>query len=559
MVGEAVKGFKFDPGGIGAIFKSHRLRVPTFQREYAWTKDEVLQLFTDLNRAKSEHTDHFLGTIVTISKGTNDPLEIVDGQQRLTTTAILILAIREMQAELGQPPEVIQSINNDYLGSFDRKKGGTIPKLVLNIDDNDFFSGLVSGVVLPTTRESHERLNTAYNEARKFVRTLIRPFSDQDKADVLNDWLDFIEHGASVILVRTDNAAKAFKMFETLNDRGLKTSQADLVKSYLFGEAGDRIAESQARWSSMKDNLEEIADEDRAINYLRHALIATQQFVRSDEIYETVQSSVRGESNASRFINSLETLSRVYVATFLPSAEFWTGHSAATARALAVFNRFNVKPMRPLVLALANAFSIPEFQKAIHLLASLSVRLVLAGRTRTGTIETTFGEAAVAVFEGAIHDTKGLKQALRPVMISDSDFRQEFSNARVSNASLARYYLQALEAAHADETEPWYIENDDPAVMTLEHVLPQNTNRAWEGIDPDHQKMLVRRLGNLCIMNKSGNEALANKSFAEKRAALSSARYSLTAMIGSYDRWGPEEIADRQLKLADLAVRAWPI
>lgn len=559
MVGEAVKGFKFDPLGIGGIFKLHRLKVPTFQREYAWEEYEVEQLFTDLNRAKTEHTDHFLGTIVTISKGTHEPLEIVDGQQRLTTTALLITAIREVQAELGQPPAVIESINNDYLSSFDRKRGGSVPKLILNIDDNEYFAGIVGGVIPDATRESHDRLYRAHQEARKFVHGLLRTYSDADKPTILNDWLDFIEHGASVILVRTDNAAKAFKMFETLNDRGLKTSQADLVKSYLFGEAGERIGEAQARWSSMKDNLEAIGDDDRAINYLRHVLIATKKFVRADEIYETVQGSVRGEANASGFLTSLETLSRVYIATFQPSSEFWAGYSASALKGLTVFNRFNLKPIRPLVMALAHAFSPAEFEKAIQLLASLSVRLVIASKTRSGTIELTFADAALRVFEKTVSDAKALKAILANVTVSDGDFRQEFSAARVSNAGLARYYLRALEAANASEAEPWYVENEDAAVMTLEHIVPQNPAGPWEGLDVDQQKALVKRLGNLCIMNKSGNEALANKPFAEKRSALGGAPYALTSMVADYEKWDAIAIEERQAKLADLALQAWPI
>ena len=76
-----------------------------------------------------------------------------------------------------------------------------------------------------------------------------------------------------MVLLQAQNASQAFKMFETLNDRGMKTNQADLVKSYLFGQSGSRINESIARWSSIRDNVEEVSDDDRLINFLRHAFI----------------------------------------------------------------------------------------------------------------------------------------------------------------------------------------------------------------------------------------------------------------------------------------------
>lgn len=558
MVGEGAKGFVFEPGGIGAIFKSNRLKVPTFQREYAWEDEQVDQLLNDLNRAKSEHTDHFLGTIVTISKGPHEPLEIVDGQQRLTTTSLLVTAIREVMAELGQSNQVVESINSDFLSRFDRKAGGPVPKLTLNLDDNEFFSAIVSGVFLEPTRESHHRLLAAHTRAKKFVRRIVSGFSEADRANVLNDWLEFIEHEASVILVKTDHASKAFKMFETLNDRGLKTSQADLVKSYLFGEANDRVSEAQSRWSSMKDNLEEIADDDRAINFLRHALIATKQFVRAEEIYSTIQKDIKGEINASAFMSSLESLSRLYVATFQPSSEHWRGHPISTSKALEVFNKFDLRPIRPLLLSLAIRFTPKEFSAAVQLLVSISVRLVIAGRTRSGSLEQAFASAALRVHDNKIVTTKELKAALQNVIIPDQDFRTEFENARVSNANLARYYLTALEAARAGEQEPWHVLNEDPSVITLEHVMPQNPSIDW-GYDEETRKLFTKRIGNLCLLQKSGNEAVGNKAFDQKRNSFAASPYGVTSMIATEPTWTPGAIERRQRILAQLALKAWPI
>lgn len=559
MASATSKGFKFDPGGIGAIFKAHRLTVPPYQREYAWEKEQVDQLFADLYRAKSEHSDHFLGTIVTIDKGEREPLQIVDGQQRLTTTSLLITAIRNFQQDLGQTEKEIESINADYLMKWERQERSDVLRLTLNIDDSEFFAGIVTSKPIKATRESHERIQVAFNHARAFVRQITGGFADKDKSDALNDWLSFIEHEASVILVRTDNASRAFKMFETLNDRGLKTSQADLVKSYLFGESGDRIMEAQARWSSMKDNLEEVADDDRAINFLRHVLIATQRFVRADEIFEAVQMAFRGKANSIGFLTNLETFSRVYIATFQPSSEHWMGYPASTTKALSTFNQFDLKPMRPLMLALAVKFAPREFDRAAVLLVSLSVRLVIASRTRSGTIETTFGAAALAVYKEEITTVAELAGALKNVIVPDVEFVEEFSKARVSKAELARYYLRTLESANAEDSEPWFIPNPDASEITLEHILPQNPGPGWDQFDADAISAYRKRLGNLCLMNKSGNERLGDRPFSEKRPKLADAPYEMTRMVGKADDWTPATIEERQRKLAEIAVRAWPI
>lgn len=560
MVGEAIHGYKFIPGGIGSIFKSFRLRVPPYQREYAWEIEQVQQLYEDLSRAKSELSDYFLGTIVTIRVKDGAYLEIVDGQQRLTTTALLIAAIRDLQKELGQTETVIESINNDYLSSFDRLTNSRVAKLTLNIDDNAFFEGLLSNTPIPTTRESHDRLQAAYKEAIKHSKKLISTFSKADQASVLNEWLEFLEKGASVILVETEDGSKAFKMFETLNDRGLKTSQADLVKSYLFGESGKRLSESQSRWSSMKDNLEEINDDDRAINFLRHSLIAAKKFVRAEEVYEYVQTQIRGESNSVAFVSSLEKNSRAYVATFQPNSSHWKGYSMSATRALATFNMFNLKPIRPLLLALALEFRPKNFEKAIKLLLSISVRLVIAGKTRSGVIEQTVASAALSVSKKTITTPTQLKSSLKGIIVTDQEFEEEFAKARVSKSELARYYLRALESANDNETEPWFVQNDDASEITLEHILPSNPKGSdWNEFDEEEQRLYTRRIGNLCLLQKSGNGNAGNLAFSDKRSTYNNSPLALTAQIGRNKKWTPNDIVNRQLELSKLATKAWPI
>lgn len=555
----SIRGFQFTPTGIAGILKSNRLQVPPYQREFSWRKEEVGTLYEDFTRAKNDNTDYFLGTIVTIKGGRAEPLEIVDGQQRLTTTAILIASIRDYLGSIGQAPTVLESINNDYLSTFDRKQNSPVSRLVLNIDDRTFFESMITGGPVPPSRGSHQLLIAAQKVATDHVKSLVRAFSQKDHPDILNDWLEFLEHNATVILVETQNGAQAFKMFETLNDRGLKTSQADLVKSYLFGQSGNRITEAQSRWSSMKDTLEEIDDDERAINFLRHSIIATRRFVRADDVYEFAQ-TVRGESNTLAFLAELERLSRIYVATYRPISSHWDGYPVSAQRGLAVFNKFDIKPLRPLLLSLAVTFSPEEFSKSIVALASISVRLIIAGNTRSGTIENGIATVSIKVYQNEIKTADDLKEALKSILISDVDFKDAFSKFRVSRADLARYYLQTLEATNAGEQEPWYIPNEDPAVMTLEHVMPSNcTEEIWPGVDEETKQRCVKRLGNLCILNKSANSNIGDASFIDKRPALSNAPYKLTNEISAETIWDFSAIERRQKRLANLALRTWPI
>lgn len=201
----SAKGFEIHSLGIAAILKGNRLKVPPYQREYAWTDEEVKQLYEDLNNAKLDNKDYFLGTIVTINSGESTPLEVVDGQQRLATTALLLAAIRDHLARLGSASLIVESINNEFLNTIDRAASARVSRLTLNIDDNHFFHQLMlptdqRASKLQTTRRSHELLLGASKIAAAWVVRLMSTLSPSDHPARLNDWLEYLEFNATAIL-----------------------------------------------------------------------------------------------------------------------------------------------------------------------------------------------------------------------------------------------------------------------------------------------------------------------------------------------------------------------
>lgn len=142
---------------------------------------------------------------------------------------------------------LVESINNEFLTGIDRDRRERVPRLSLNVDDNELFRKVITRSPddpLPeATKPSHDRLLEAYQEARRHVRNVVAPLDVLQHGDHLNSWVSFIQHRALAVLLRVPDDADAYRMFETLNDRGLRTSQADLIKNYLFGRSGQRFAE----------------------------------------------------------------------------------------------------------------------------------------------------------------------------------------------------------------------------------------------------------------------------------------------------------------------------
>jgi hypothetical protein len=550
----------FLQAGLGGLLRQYQLEVPPNQREYAWREDEVTQLFQDFARAiDDDGVDYFLGTIVTIPRG-NGAVEVVDGQQRLATTALLLAAIRDYLSGIDEDV-LVESINSGFLNGIDRNTRARVPKLKLNIDDNDLFKAIIS-VTAPTdvpapTRPSHELLLGAYDEARAQVQRIVAPYDSKTHGDVLNRWISFIEYNALAVLLSVPDDANAYRMFETLNDRGLRTSQADLIKNYLFGKSGSRFTEVQTRWSYMRGALESLDENDITINFLRHSLVLQRGYLSAKKVYEAVQEIARAEQSAVSFASHLETQANIYVATFNPEHEHWNDYPQAARSAIEVFNLIDIKPMRALILAVASRFEPNETALAFKFLVSLGVRLMIASTVRSGSVEVPLSTAAKAVFDKTIGTVAAMKEQLRPLTPSDQQFREAFERARVASAKLGRYYLRSLEMGAKGVVDPYFIPQDDRSVINLEHVLPLKPLDNWPNVTPEDVDQYAKRLGNLVLMRAADNSHAKSDDFGTKKPIYAASPYVLTSQIAELDEWTADAIVERQKTLAVLALTTW--
>ena len=508
-------------------------------------------------------SDYFLGTIVTIPQSDNT-LEVVDGQQRLATLAILMAAMRSYLEDNTNEDAIVEAINNEFLTGIDRQKRARIPRLRLNVDDNELFRAIITretpvDAIANLRRDSHRLLIQARDLATEHVAKLTAPFDFRDHGDVLNKWVDFIENHALVVLLRVSNNADAYRMFETLNDRGVRTSQADLVKNFLFGKSDGRFAEVQTRWSYMRGALESTDEEEITITFLRHALTAVSGFVREADVYVRVQELVKSDLQAVSFATQLDTLAYDYVALFNPEHPRWNSYSETVRRSLQVFELVKIRPMRPLILAIATKMNREETAKAFPYLLSLGVRLLIATTTRSASVELPLATAAHNVFQQKTVNVRSLKETLRQITPSDDEFRKAMGAARVSNSRLARYYLRSMEMTAQGESEAWFVPTQDPAVINLEHVLPRKSEGNWPRFSADEEAAYINRLGNQVLMRAKTNSDLRSAQFAAKKMVYAESPYTLTCSVANVTEWTSSAIESRQLELANLAVRTWPI
>jgi hypothetical protein len=210
------------------------------------------------------------------------------------------------------------------------------------------------------------------------------------------------------------------------------------------------------------------------------------------------------------------------------------------------------------MFAVARHFDIPEAKKAFRLFVSWSVRFLVVGG-RGGLLDRNYAQAAHKIASGQINSAKGLVTELNGIIPADRVFQEAFAEARVTQNTLARYYLRTLENQAKNEPEPELLPNEDQSIISLEHILPEHPDRNWPDLEPDLAHAHYKRIGNMILLQASQNSLAGNSPFATKKLVYQNSIYILTTNAADNEKWGVEEIVDRQRELAKLAVAAWSL
>jgi hypothetical protein len=554
--------FDFVLDGIAHQLEDRLLTVPIYQRSYAWQTDHVNEFWTDLNSAFAQpQPAYFLGTIVLSKEGPNGRDTVIDGQQRLATTAVLLSAIRDEYRARGDEPRA-SIVQNSYLAKEDLETGEAIPQLRLNSEDSEYFRALIIDGQPPASLTklytSHELIRQAQETLRQHV-TQVADDAGVEWVKRLSQWVSFLRNSVQLIVVQVSNDADAFLIFETLNDRGADLTIADLLKNYLFGRAGSSLHTVRGGWLTALGTLGMSAENAQFTTFLRHYWSSRHGAVRERDLYRRVKERVTTESQATDFIIELQKASRLYAAILNSSEDFWSELGSTVRDNVDTLLRFDLEQNRPLLLAAMQHFSAAELKRVLRAIVAWAVRGVVVGGIGGGTTERTFCEAAVRIRSGEVKTADELLPVLSAIIPSDDEFRAAFSVARVPRPQLARYYLLALEKAQSGKPEPELVPNANEDEVNLEHILPRNAStKDWGQFTADERQDYLHRLGNLTLLSKGPNGRIGNKAFTAKKPILAASELQLTKQAGASVSWTPNVIHKRQAEFANLAVKVWP-
>ena len=538
--------------------------IPVFQRDFSWDREQCQRLWLDVERAGDDDSGHFIGSIVYIaaelSSAAFQSWLLIDGQQRLTTLTVLLIALRDHIRESnwsGSDDGPTAAKLHDYYLKNKHEPRQRRYKLVLRRRDNATLEALIDG---KTPSEPGEQRSERLLEAYRFFRTALQePRCDPERVYRGIARLNVVD----VTLDRgVDNPQL---VFESLNSTGVELRQSDLVRNYLLMNLDD--GEQTRLYDDYWRRIENVfRTSDKALDWFLRDYMALEQRqtqqVRLDRVYDEFK-SFRDRDGAKPLEELLVDMARVgrTYASFLgisPMQCRWLADAMSHMRSLGTTQ--GVLIMRLYDCHHEDRLSRGEFVRAVELIESYLLRRAVLGLqtrdywsvfariTRDLCRESAFQSLQVALAR--------LRDAYR--FPTDEDFRRGLQEHDLYDLRVCKHILDRLE--NAGQQEPSPVDN-----YSIEHILPQEIAgaRKWQemlGEDwAESHSTWLHRLGNLTLT--AYNASYSNRPFEEKKGMEGGFRQSAVRLnldVSDQDRWTTEEIEARGRRLATRALEIWP-
>jgi len=565
-------------------------QVPRYQREYSWQKSQWDQLFDDLIESDRSQ-GHFLGTIICVNQSvdTTDAsvLELIDGQQRMTTLSLLLAALlKALNAHGSDLDDEGRADVVNLRRHMAYSKNPPRPRLIpqhQNRNHDDYLNVLAdagTGVKAPEVPNvGNRRIMKAYRHFQARIASVVGDATGEEAAATILDILEKVRR-AIIVKIEVGSASDAYVLFESLNNRGLPLTPIDLIKNTLLAsidtDGDEGIDEVFEAWTNLLENLGD--------SYNVQERFFRQFYAAFSSALPTVQGvSAITRSNLIRVYEVLIKDDRDALVKRLVAAGVLYRRIIGNAQGDSDLDRELMRLVRAqgttAHIVLLYLFTYRErldlndaaLTEITALLTNFMVRRHLTGTPPTHRLARLF---TALIDEVDKLSGKQIVDTIRSRLIAQSASGEQFHERLQGpiyedNPDVARFILATLaEHGMTDEvwTDLWDLKSNK-YVWTMEHIFPQGNNvpKAWEAMvgGPEHvaaiRNELLHSLGNLTLTGY--NSSLSNRKFEDKRDHTNEkGRHtgfrnglSLNADLADANAWTADQMRERRQRLAGRA------
>lgn len=558
---------------VRELFVSGRqFSIPRFQREYSWDKKNYQELYQDMmsnliiENGHISSSQYFLGTMLFIgnfAEGTEQEIQVVDGQQRLTTITIFFSALSDRFRLAGENTLSEQIFK--YIMTKD--DNGNNVRVIKSKTHYPFFAFFIQDREKIINQEPNTDEEICIKEAYDYLygqlsddrlKAQLKRKHGSDVVDPLN-YLDILKALRDQILnctfvsISTKDRNQANKIFEILNAKGKRLAHIDLIKNKIFEvlnkqEPADFAEES---WSAIKNILNSEKESVGLATYYRHFWISKYKRTYSNKLYDDFSSIPKTEVSYKEFLDSLLSNAKIYMQIVNPKREdynnrkeyFWLVQSLNSLN-----NYFNVVQVRIALLALFDLkqreiIDLKLLKRTIVYLENFhfAYNAILTGRSNR--LESIYSNFAIALRKSHNKEeannviNQKLVNLLEPQFPTFNEFKNRFINLTYSKKDNSlnvktKYAINKLNCYYSGKE---LFEDDG----SIEHIFPESAGEQSLNI------------GNLILLETGINEEAGKKNYLEKIEYYNKSKYSwVGTFVEQHLTWDDILIPDRAKFLA---------
>lgn len=570
--------------------------VPSYQRRYAWGFNQYHALFEDIDMLK-ENDGHLFGMIILHTSlhtgGINQP-ELVDGQQRMTTLLLLLKALEIVYREKGKEEKANEVRKMTICKGLDDIER---PKLILgDLDHNDILK-----LILRDQTEGFENKNIE-GAVRDYIKWL-----SSIELDDLNRFFFKLTNIAVIIRLDVGMAQDAYKLFETINNRGLKLKPTDIIKNFLLGHAAkinqsNVLADVKQLWSKVIINLDNLDSDDFLRQYMcsilqrkismtvlifefkkyylknvEHAeLLGEYEYYQDeeyslddeDEMDDEQREEIDVNENQFTITEFLEEL--VKISAMYRKISFAAHESTKISRCLKNLNQILSKSSYIFLMHFLLNQNHSERQKlnVLKYFETLMLRRHVCER-RTNENDDIFSKILSFIEDENIVTKIRDFVNEQGYMPDDNDFEVYFPKHQFKGKLIdrAKYVLEKIEYQLRGNTDELVVASSQE--VHLEHIIPQtiNTKKSktefgdWQTYlgekSLSKHKKYVNFIGNMTLLGEALNIQAYNNPFAKKKNSYKTSNFLITKELGNLSDFKFTSIDRRSESFTKLALEIW--
>ena len=540
--------------------------IHVYQRNYTWTTGkEVKQYFEDLKAVLSgQYTKHFMGIMIYLDTPisfSSREFSVIDGQQRLTTTFLLLYAVKEIMVSKGMTQEA-NALNNQYLTNpyaVDKLKY----KLKPLVADDEVYQKIVTGDIAGIT-ETKSNVYKNYIWLKENIEKLLGQFSLNDILMAMNKLY--------IVCVPISQDDYPQKIFESINATGAKLTASDLIRNFmLMPILSDKQEEYYAKyWKRLEELL--TSDSKKLEAFFRLYLAAKNRTLPNKT---AVYNIFVDWFNKNKDILGIEGIFKDIV----KYAEYYYTIYKQDIKSIDKKIRDSVREFRyilsempaPLFMELYSLtqkglVTLEQFNTIMSMTNTYLIRRALCGLD-TSDITRLFPSLLNDIVNECNKDYSKLIDSFKRNLVNknkgnsmempdDVKLYNSVINANMYNLRITvRMFFDKLELSN----NPAPV---DLSALSIEHLMPQTPTQEWYealGVDEETYQRNLHRLGNLTLATKPDNSKMSNKVWQYKNEVLASTSHlKINEAILKKDKWTINDIDERTVALIQKIKELYP-